>query len=353
MKKPKYLKEAAAVVLTVTACVFIFLNSNEISQGVSNGLSLCAASVIPSMFPFLVVSDFIAKSGISKLAGSIILKPLGKVLRISDNGCTVFIMSLLGGYPIGPKMTSELVESGKIELKEAQRLNLFCINPSPGFLITMLGAVFFKSKALGVIFYVSCALASFVIAFASSFFKRSSEQKSTKNERLYFINNPVDSLVKSVSSAAMSMLFICAWVVVFNAVISVFLYYFQNNAAYVLCSLLEITNGINLVKGILSFPLCAALIAFGGVSVHFQILSAVRKSGLKLHMFLISRIIHALISGVFCRLILILFPVKADVFSNYSALTVNSFSVSFAASATLIAMCILFILEVDTNKKVC
>ncbi len=343
-------KAAVILIFTVFVCVFIFKNSNELSEGISNGLSLCASSVVPSLFTFMLLSDFIVKSGISNILGGILLKPLSFLFKLSDNGCTVFMMSVIGGYPIGPKMTAELLSEKEISEQEALRLCLFCVNPSPAFVITMLGGVFFGSKRLGVIFYFSCVIASVVIAFAASFSKNN---KIVRKPRIYRIENPVDAFVSSAASGTVSMILICAWVVIFNAVISLILYYFSGRTACYICSAVEITNGINLVKGILPFPLCAFLIAFGGVSVQCQVLSYIRKSGMKISRFIASRFVHASLSAAVCFVLLKIFPVNADVFSNYSTLTADSFSVSFPAETALILMCMLLIFEVDTNRKVC
>ena len=345
-----HFKTAAALVFTVTACVFVFKNSTELAEGISQGLTLCASSVVPSLFPFMVLSDFIVKSGVSKVLGGIILKPVGKLLKLSDNGCTVFLMSLVGGYPIGPKMISELLKENRICKAEAKRLNLFCINPSPAFVITMLGEVFFGSKALGIIFYVSCVASSLIIAVFSAF---SGENFHAEKSKIYRIENPVDALVGSAYSGTVSMLLICAWVVIFNAVISVILYYFKSKTAFYFCSVLEITNGINLVKKILPFWLSAFLIAFGGVSVHCQVLSSIRKSEMKTLSFIASRLVHASLTGAVCFVLLKIFNINANVFSNYASPTANTYSVSLPAAAALIAMCVLLIFEVDTNRKMC
>lgn len=345
-----HFKAAAALMFTVTACVFIFKNSTELAEGISHGLTLCASSVVPSLFPFMVLSDFIVKSGVSKLLGGVIFKPVGQLLKLSDNGCTVLFVSLVGGYPIGPKMTAELLKENKISQAEARRLNLFCINPSPAFVITMLGEVFFGSEMLGIIFYASCVISSLIIALCSSF---SADNKNAEGSGIFRIDNPVDALVSSAYSGTVSMLLICAWVVIFNAVVSVILCYFKGKGAFYVCSVLEITNGINLVKKILPFWMSAFLIAFGGVSVHCQVLSDIRKSKMKIWAFAASRLAHALLSGAVCFVLLKLFPVNLDVFSNYASLTADSYSVSLPAAAALIAMCVLLIFEVDTNRKMC
>ena len=89
-------------------CTGILLYPQSSAQGARDGLTLCAGVVIPSLFPFVVLACFLTNSGL----GELISRPFSPITRYilklpSSCGCAV-IMSMLGGYPVGAKMSSGL-----------------------------------------------------------------------------------------------------------------------------------------------------------------------------------------------------------------------------------------------------
>ena len=120
-------------------CIRDSLYPQSSAQGARDGLTLCAGVVIPSLFPFVVLACFLTNSGL----GELISRPLSPITRYilklpSSCGCAV-IMSMLGGYPVGAKMISGLLEQKKIDKAQASRMLCFCVNAGPAFLIGTVG----------------------------------------------------------------------------------------------------------------------------------------------------------------------------------------------------------------------
>jgi len=352
MAKKNIIKAVLTAAASVAVIALIFTKSASCVQGVREGLRLCAVTVIPSLFPFLIVSQFITQSGMADFSGKVLSKTTRLVFGLSGCCSAVILMSLIGGFPVGAKMTDELLHQNKITKAEAGRLNLFCVNAGPAFIIGTVGSLMLSSVRAGVLIYICTALSSLTVGILSRFIITGTTAKETES-KVVFIGNPVKALSTSVSDSLNAMLSICAWIVIFNALISIILSSFEGSGVTVLCSILEVTNGVKLSMELFSLPVLAAIISFGGISVHCQIMPYILKSEMSLKLFFCSRIVCAALSAVYLRALLFVFPCETAVFSNYAEITASAYSVSLPSAAALIIMCVLLIFEVDTNKKVC
>ena len=115
----------AAAVLAVAAGI-LFLPSAA-SDGARKGLDFCGQILIPSLFPFMVLSSFIVKSGLAARM-STVLEPITRLLfRLP--GCTgaTIAVSLIGGYPAGARGIKALLERGDITPKQGERMLGFSV----------------------------------------------------------------------------------------------------------------------------------------------------------------------------------------------------------------------------------
>lgn len=340
---------AAVGVGVLTVC--IFYKSSICAEGIKNGLLLCAGTIIPSLFPFMAVSLFMVNSGVDTAIAKLLSKPCRALLRLPGTSLPAIIMSQIGGYPVGMKTVDTLLLQGKITRVQAQRLCLFCFNSGPAFVIYTVGEMFLNNKKLGVIIYVSTVFSSFVIAILSTFIADKNFNK--EDVCLFEPKSIMTSVTASTDEAAKSVFSICAWVVIFSAVVSCVFSVKTDSKLINLCSVLEVTNGVKMLVGKVKIPVLAGLISFGGISVHCQVYRFVESCGLKYRLFFASRVISAAFSMLFCTLILKIFPCEEATFSNYQNIVSMPYSVSIPAAITLTVMCAVLIFEVDTDRKVC
>lgn len=115
--------------------VFLLLYPRFAAEGARYGLLLWYTSVVPSLFPFMVLSSLIVSSG----GVSLLMKPvrasLGPWLPLSENGCYTLISGLLCGCPMGAKTCGDFVREGKLSVQEGRFLMAICNHPSPMFLL--------------------------------------------------------------------------------------------------------------------------------------------------------------------------------------------------------------------------
>lgn len=135
--------------------------SETAAQAVREGLALCGGSVIPALFPFLVVSRLFVATGSAAALGRLLAPLTRRMLGISGPGGTAVLLGLLGGYPVGAQTAGELVRTGAISRQEGQRLLLFCNNCGPAFALGVAGVGCFGSLRAGVwlwLIHVSAAV---------------------------------------------------------------------------------------------------------------------------------------------------------------------------------------------------
>lgn len=334
-------------------CYFLFAMPTVCAAGVQHGLSVCGSVILPALFPFMVVSAFLLRSGISEFFGRFAAPLTRCVFRLPGESAGVILLALVGGFPVGAKMTALLLREGRITPKEAKRMCLFCINAGPAFMVTAVGTTLLHSSRAGAILYASTCLATLLLGVATRVLGEKMPPARTGVYALR-LTPPLEAMAEAVRSATASMLQICAWVVLFSAVHAcLYTRRLPEGAKLLLSCLLEVSSGIEAAAGHLSLPALAAVLSFGGISVHCQILADLQDCGLPLRHFLAGRGVCAAFSACICTGLLQLFPCEVSVFATTSGVIPAAYSVSIPSFAALIVMCALLILEVEPNRKVC
>ena len=270
-------------------------------QGVTNGIDICLGTLVPSLYPFMILSGFLVNFDLLKGLQKITAPIMKLLFRLPSVCTTTIFMSMIGGLPVGGKMTQSLFESEQISRSQGQRMLLFCINPGPAFVISTVGLYMLGSKYVGVILFTSLIISTLIMGFLSRFFSADDDFYMPKAQQKSGTNIP-QALVNSVSQGSMNILSVCAWVLLFSCIIQLIeILPFSEEGKFFSYCILEVTNGCLYACGSLPLPIIAGIIAFGGICAHCQIMSAVIKLGLKLKYFFTARILNAAIAVVVCQ----------------------------------------------------
>lgn len=349
----KRLQTALLAALTVGIGLLLLKFPAVASQAVQNALLLCTATVIPSLFPFLVLSSFLTLSRLAEKMGRF-LDPVCHLLFHLPGCCfPALVLGLLGGYPTGAKMTAELLQAGLIDGEQAARMLHFVVNPGPAFVITAVGFSMLGSRRAGNLLFASLLLSSLLTGLLLGIFSRFRRGKAERRaaSAVKKNSNPpgwVDAFVLSTAAGSRAMFSICGWILVF-AVLSGCLSLLQlpSSLDTLLSCLLEVTGGVSRAAGRYSLPLICGALAFSGFSVHFQIMKYIRDIGMRYPLFLLSRLASGLLSAVICHLLLLRYPCDTVVFSNGMAALANPAASSLPAAVGLIFMGGILLLEVQ------
>ena len=110
-------KTLITFMFTFLCCVFLFLllfNSKECIVLASNGLLIWYKNMIPTLFPFMVLSGFLVRTKISYALGAFLRPILGILLPLPTHMLYVVFMGFLCGFPMGAKIVADMIEKKQI-----------------------------------------------------------------------------------------------------------------------------------------------------------------------------------------------------------------------------------------------
>lgn len=266
--------------------LLLILDGKTAIAGAQDGVELCLRTVIPSLFPFFVLS--IALTG--SLSGIQIpfLRPLGKLCRIPQGSEAILLTGFLGGYPVGAQAVCSTYQAGQLSRTQANRMLAFCNNAGPAFLFGMIASQFPDSRyawLLWGIHMLSAVLASLMLPAGDL-----TPVKLTDGKAL--------SMSGCLRKALTVMANVCGWVILFRVLIAFlnrwFLWMLPVPAQVLLTGILELTNGCCSLTRIgnigLRFILCAGMLTFGGLCVTMQTISVI--SGLSSSRYLTGKLLQ-------------------------------------------------------------
>ena len=317
-------------------------------DGLRKGLAVCGTSVIPSLFPFMVLSDFLVRSGFSNIIGNRISPLTGKLFRLPGAaGCAV-IMSLIGGFPVGAKMTAQLFENGDITAEQGRRMMIFCVNAGPAFVIGTVGTVMLSSRKAGIILFVSMTVTSLLTGIASKIIARGECEIKAEIKAEYTRG----ALTDSVSQSVQSMLNVCAWILLFSGINEFFIRLPVSRTTSVWFSIMsEVTGGCMSASG--CFPACvlALVLGWAGLAVHCQLMPYLRVLGMKITYLWAARLIAGGVSSAVAWILFRIFPCEISVFSNMSDIISKPYSVSAPAAAAMLVLSALMLTDIKLARR--
>lgn len=268
------------------------------------GFAMWAECVLPSLFPFMVITLIFVKSGLAQKAAL----PLSRVtdkLKLPSSAAACFVLSLCSGYPAGSKVVSEFCENGCISKTDAAKTAYLCSTSGPLFIVGSVGFKMFGEKEIGFKILLCHIISVTLVAIIISLFSKN--RKNGFNPRISPGGNLLyDCFYGAVTAVCVAGGFIAFFFVVatfcadFNIlypVQAVFNYVFGENLSSAFClGLLEATTGCRALSeygGKLSVALAGFLITFGGVSILLQQLCYLIKAGVKPFKFIAVKFIQA------------------------------------------------------------
>ena len=100
----------------------MFVDRESITTQCLTALKQWYETMIPTLFPMMLLSSIAVDTGIALEIGSICNKTLFRFLKLSDQGCYCLIPGFLFGFPMGAKTASDMMEKNYSSAKEAEYL---------------------------------------------------------------------------------------------------------------------------------------------------------------------------------------------------------------------------------------
>lgn len=350
-------------VCTICAVTLILVYPAASAKGISDGMKYSAEMLIPSLFPFMVISSFLIRSGASDIIGRIISPVTKNVFGLPEASGAAIVMSFIGGFPVGAKCVRLLYDEGRINESQAEHMMLFCVCSGPGFLVTGVGEILLHNTALGWILYLSQLCSGIIIGIASGVVFRPCDKQAyceirsvRRRERLS------DSFIESCSDGANSVLLLTAMVMVFTMILRLFSQSGITGSSERLLALMgagypfseavfpivfEVTGACrSIAQSGSPLWLLSFAAGFGGLCVHFQIFAVLGSLKIRKRRYFFFRIINAFLSSVIVYIVCRFYCPADEVFSVSGGGKTEFTSVSLTGSFALIIMCAVFVLSI-------
>ena len=282
--------------------VWFLAGSDQVRAVMQEGLALCARSVIPSLFPFMVVTSLLLSLGLGELAAPWLAGLMEPLFRVPGAGSAALLLGLIGGYPIGAQTAAELYRGGLATRAEAERLLAFCNNSNPVFLISVLGAGVFGSVRAGVWLWLIHVLSALLTGLVFRGTGADARACRTAKRPVFRAAGLIPAFVGAVRSSVSGMLSVCGFVLFFYVLA-------QPLAALGgrLGPCLGITELFSLTPLLtpdaFGFVLAAGAAGWGGVSVLCQTLAVLEGSGLRLRNCLLGKAVQSAFSLLLAALL--------------------------------------------------
>lgn len=349
-------------------------------EAAKSGLQLCGNVIIPSLFPFFVLSSLVVQTGLTTYAGKLMEPIMRPLFNVSGECSVALVLGFIGGYPIGAKTVISLYNSKRCSKSEAERLLAFCNNSGPAFILGAVGAGVFSSGKVGLLLYFAHALASVCVGMLFRGWGKNAaspikiEVSSSAHLPLYA------AFVEAVKASCTSIFNICGFVIFFTVLIKIFyltglmpaisgiigrvlapLGFDKIWAERLITGLLEISSGVWTLKDVSgqfqsSLAMAAFMLGWAGLSVHCQVLSFVVGSGLKVGTYIFGKFLHGIIAAVFTFILAKLLsfdsPVSTYLATQVQEIAGTKFSAAFSTAFIISAAAMLFFIAAFLSAPV-
>ena len=310
----------------------LFLYPTQSAQGARVGVNLCLELLIPSLFPFFVLSSFFIATGFVQICSKPTEGMMRRVLGVSGPGAAAFCLGLIGGYPAGARAVAQLVEQSVCSQKEARRLSLFCNNCGPAFFLGAVGIGVFGQENVGFLLLAANLASAVSIGIFANILLGSTERSPPQSSSAIKQTSLINVFPDCIRSSFSATLNVCAYVILFSVIsaladhtgllpaLGAFLgdllpYTDSALLSRSLCiGLLEISTGTAALQGStslsVSLPLAAFLLGWGGFSVHCQSLPFWRQAGVQMLPYLTAKLLQGVLSAAFTVLGMHILPLS-------------------------------------------
>ena len=285
--------------------IVLIIDAKTALLGATEGIDLCIKVVIPSLFPFFILSILLT----STLTGQNIriFEPIGRFCGMPKGSESLLIVGLLGGYPTGAQAVSQAYSSGQIRKKDAVRLLGFCSNAGPAFLFGMAGAKFPSPVFAWALWGIHILSA---IAIGALLPGKSRSNASINPPQPITLSSALERSIKIMAS-------VCGWVLLFRVIIEFldrwFLWLLPVWLKTIMIGILELSNGcceLELIEDVgLRFVACSGMLGLGGLCVAMQTVSVTKDLGVG--MYFPGKVLQCLLSVFLSAVFLVLTGVNS------------------------------------------
>lgn len=263
--------------ITIIFIILTLFNFNIITDSISLSFNICINNLLPSLIPFLLISNIIVKKNL-----------------LVNNTLSTTLLCIISGSPSNAKYISNYINYNIISIKDSQKLINYLQYVNPIYILNVIGLLTLNNKKYGLIILVSNIISSLILKVYYG--KIEYNNHKFNNETLF------NTITNSIKDTINTVLYIIGIITCFFIITSYIDIIININKNYkFIYGIIEITQGINYLKDsniniYLKTIIASFLISFGGLSIHLQVFGILDNKKIRYKSYFFNRIIHSLIS---------------------------------------------------------
>ena len=299
------------ILISLFVLLQLFIRKEIIYSSIIYALNLWVNNLIPSLFPFFIISDILINYNITNYIFDNFKQIIKKVFNISDGMLNIFILSMISGFPSNARNTRSLYDNGTININEANHILIFSHFANPAFILTTIAVYFFNNQKMGILLLVIHYLSNFILGFCFRFFFQHNNNYTGKQVIPINFGNV---FINAIKNAIDTCITICGVIVVFMLLSSIIINFFNLNGytEMLIKGLFEITIGLEKLSNLglnsnYKLIISSMILAFGGISVHVQVYSHLVGTKINYIYFFMGRMYQIVISFILSYILCLFF----------------------------------------------
>lgn len=292
----------------ITAMGILLAYSGEVRLGIYNGLLFSFTTVIPTLFPFFVLSELLTVC-FDVEQGGIGASLFRRCFGVNGEGIKAFVLGSVCGFPVGARISAELYDKKIINKDEMQSLVGFTNNPSLAFVISGVGGGILKDIKGGILLYISLVFSAILTGMIYKCKRPNTEIVGQKPRQSY-------NFATSIKNAGLNSITVASCIALFSGILGISSVIIKSEPVTIgLSILLELSNSVKQIaaseilgEGVKRI-LIAASLGFSGFSVHLQAFSFLPKD-FSYMKYLLSKATQ----GILCALV---YLISSTIFTHF------------------------------------
>jgi len=286
-----------------------------------DGIVLWATKILPALLPFFILTKLLSYTNFTTSLGKFLTPITQRLYGVGGIAGYVYIMSIISGYPVGAKLTSDLYKNKIISKEQAYTITSFTSTSGPLFILGTISIGMFKNNTLGIIILISHMLSAIINGLL--YRNKANNKTKTLSSPTETTNILNDSMLSSISSIVVVGGFVSLFYMILKLLISINFFslpllilskfgIIEELGLGIITGLFEVTTGINFLSSSpinikLATVITSCLVSFGGLSIHAQAYCFLRDFEMKYSTFLKQKVTHAIISTLVTSILILLF----------------------------------------------
>ena len=287
---PRFLVNA---LLAAAVLALLLRQGAAVAAGVRQGLLYLGGTLIPALFPFLILSEWLTKSGAGRALTRPLTGPVSRLTGLSRPAAAALLLGFICGTPVGCLTAADLWKRGEIDEGDRDRLMLFSCNPGLGFMAGAVGAAC-GDRGRGILLWVLLLFSALTLCTLSRFlFTKTGKAANIPQNG---IKKAAFDLPSCVTTATQNMVKIAGFYLAACALLgglTPWLSRLPPLPRAAICGGLELSAGVEAAAALSprgAFLFCAALCGFAGLTIALQLRSLAGTAAPPLPLYLSARL---------------------------------------------------------------